>query len=104
MQEAFDIDIVRIPGKYTGFVGCQKNNSCIESSMKGLVETHVWQPLNDKYDLKVGEELTESAQVFQKGLKGPRLKQALHSWKAPRGLSFAQTLHIHGGSYWSMWH
>lgn len=42
------------------FVGCEPDGGCVKNFMAGLVQVYAFQLLNDKSDLKSGEELTEA--------------------------------------------
>lgn len=58
---------------------CDKESGFVENSMAGLVEVYACQLQNDKFDLKVPEELMKASRVSQSGLESPRLKQSLDS-------------------------
>lgn len=77
--------------KYRQFVGCEKDGSCMETSMAGLVEFHAGQLLNNKANSKGGDELMEATWGYLSGVKSQKLKQWLDSWGAPRGLTSVKT-------------
>lgn len=52
----------------------------METSVSGPVEVYAFQLLNDKYDLKFGEELMEVALMYLSGVNTGGLKQSLDSW------------------------
>ena len=78
--------------KHRKFIGCDKDEDCLEAAMPELLRVFAEQVLNEDSDIVCAPEVGEAAKVYLHALKGMDRRKRINKWTVPGGLPPAQTM------------
>lgn len=86
MQGRYYTNSLLFLNKHRRFIGCENDLDCVEKFIAEPVEINASQLLIKKSNLKDGEDVMESAQVYLSGVKTRSEQQSPSSCGAARGM------------------